>query len=91
MKKFVLALFAMFALGFAGCSACDGTKGPVYKALAETHADVFGCYPKGYVPEPVLEAEGPKDETPRDFLGNECGLPVYKSPCADCPPAEEVK
>ena len=83
--KLLLLLVCLF--GFSGCTggACDGTKTEAYAKFADVHKDVFGCWPKDYTPpveERSLEAEGPKVET--DFLGNECGKPVYTSPCAGC-------
>jgi len=74
MKKLVLMLVAVCALSLPGCNSVIGQK------AAEGHQAVFGCWPKGYTPPRVLDAEGPKDEVKRDFLGNECGKPVYKRP-----------
>ncbi len=73
MRKLLVGLIAAFALSLGGCSAI-GVK------VSEAHKAVFGCYPKGYTPPRSLEAVGPKDEVKRDFLGNECGKPVYKRP-----------
>lgn len=76
MKK-VLALAAV-ALIMCGCSFVQ----PRYNKL---HEDVFGCPPVGQEPTRELNAEGPRDEVKRDFLGNPCGQPVYKKPdCPDC-------
>lgn len=74
MKK--VLLLAAVALMFVGCSAVQ----PRYNKL---HEDVFGCPPVGQEPtERSLEAEGPRDEVKRDFMGNECGKPVYTPKCA---------
>lgn len=73
MRKIFLA-FMMFVtmFGAVGCSTPPGHK------LAEAHKGVFGCWPEGYTPPRVLEAEGPKEDT--------CGRPIYKRPeCAECP------
>lgn len=78
--KILLVLFA--ALTLSGC--CGFTETETYAGFADVHEKVFGCYPKDYTPqERTLEAVGPTVET--DFLGNECGMPVYKSPCVPCP------
>lgn len=79
MKSF-LVVFA--ALLLTGC--CGFTETKTYAGFADVHKGVFGCYPEGYTPkERVLEAVGPTVET--DLFGNECGKPVYKSPCVPCP------
>jgi len=74
MKKLALLVVAVCALSLGGCNSFVGAK------AAEGHKAVFGCWPQGYEPPRVLEAQGPKDDVKRDFLGNECGKPVYKRP-----------
>ncbi len=74
MKKLSLVLVALFALSLPGCSTVIG------KEAAKAHKTVFGCWPQGYEAPRELEAQGPKDEVKKDFLGYECGKPVYKKP-----------
>ena len=74
MKKvLVLAAAAML---FVGCST-------VQAGYNKVHEDVFGCPPVGQESTRELKAEGPRDLTPRDFMGNECGKPVYTPKCAE--------
>ena len=74
MKKLLLLFVAAMFVG--GCSYVQ----PKFNRL---HEDVFGCPPVGEEPTRELNAEGPRDEVKRDFLGNECGKPVYKAPCGE--------
>lgn len=64
------------ALFFVGCSQ-------VQSGFNKVHEDVFGCPPVGQEPTRELNAEGPRDEVKRDFMGNECGKPVYTPKCAE--------
>ena len=74
MKNVLLACVALLFL--AGCST-------IRTEYNELHEDVFGCPPVGQEPSGrKLDAEGPRDEVERDFLGNECGKPVYTPECA---------
>ena len=74
MKKIAMLISGLL---LAGCST-------VQSEYVKTHEDVFGCPPAGMEGSVrTLDAEGPKVE--RDFLGNECGKPVYTAPkCLDC-------
>ena len=77
MKKLLLVLSVLM---LAGCSTAVGHK------AAEGHKAVFGCWPKGYEPPRVLEAQGPKDTVERSIFGFPCGMPAYKRPaCSDVP------
>lgn len=73
MKKLLnLVLAVVVGFSLAACST------PVGHKLAEGHKAAFGCWPEGYTPPRVLEAQGPKEDT--------CGRPVYKRPeCSECP------